>query len=91
VITEEFPLGLQGLLDGPDDDSLADIDGQGLDGIEVDVESRSFVPVGTAGNNFSPPVSHVAKVGQILGLTFGERHGVFLLELESRGNLGNSP
>jgi hypothetical protein len=91
MITEEFQLGLQGLLDGPPDDSLAHIDGQGLDGIEVDVESWAFVPVGPPGNNFSPPVRQVAKVGQFLGLTLGERHGVFVLELEERGKLGKSP
>jgi hypothetical protein len=90
VITEEFPLGLQRLLNGPPDDGLSHLDGQGFDGIEVDVESRAFVPVGTPGDDFSPPVRHVAEVGQILGLSLGERHAGFVLELKARGNLGKS-
>jgi hypothetical protein len=87
VIAEEFQLRFQGLLDGPSDDGLAHLDGQGLDGIEVDIEPRPFLPIGTPGNNFSPPVRHVAKVGQFLGLTLGERHGVFVLELGQRGKV----
>ena len=90
MIPEEFPLGFQGLLDGPPDDGLADIDGQGFDGIEVDAKPRTFFSVGTPGDNFSPAVRHVAKVGQILGLSLGERHGVFVLELGDRGDLENS-
>ena len=91
MIPEEFPLGFQDLLDGPLDDGLTDINGQGLDGIEVDVQPRPFVPISTSGDDFSPPVSHVAKVGQIVGLSLGERHGVFVLELGERGKLGKSP
>ena len=89
MIAEEFQLGLQDLFDGPLDDGLTHINGQRLDGIEVDVEPRTFVPISTSGDNFPPPVSHVAKVGQIVGLTLGERHDVFVLELGERGNLGN--
>ena len=61
MITEAFELGLEDLLDGPPDDGLTHIDGQGLDGIEVDVEPRTFVPISTSGDDFPPPVSHVAK------------------------------
>lgn len=91
MIAEEFQLGLQDLLDGPLDDGLADIDGHGLDGVEVDVEPGTFVSVGTPGDDFSPPVGHVAKLGQILGLSLGERHGVFVLELGERDKLEKSP
>ena len=90
MIAEEFQLSSQGLLDGPSDDGLAHLDSQGLNGIEVDLEPRPFLPVGTPGNNFSPPVRQVAKVGQFLGLTLGERHGVFVLELGERGKLRKS-
>ncbi|HMB02328.1 MAG TPA: hypothetical protein VKP69_01145 [Isosphaeraceae bacterium] len=91
MIAEEFQLRVQGLLDGPSDDGLAHLDGQRLEGIEVDIEPRPFLPVGTPGNNFSPPVRHVAKVGQFLGLTLGERHGVFVLELGQRGKVQKEP
>jgi hypothetical protein len=56
AIAEDFQLGFQSLLDGPFDDGLANIDGQGFDGIEVDVESRPFVSKGTTGNDFPPSV-----------------------------------
>jgi len=91
AIAEDFQLGFQSLLDGPFDDGLANIDGQGFDGIEVDVESRPFVSKGTTGNNFPPSIGHVAKVGQILGLTLGERHCVFVLELGEQGKMEKSP
>jgi hypothetical protein len=91
VIAEELQLRFEGLLDGPPDDGFAYIDSQGLDRIEVDVKSRAFFSVGTPGDNFSPAVRHVAKVGQILGLTLGERHGVFVLELAERDKLEKSP
>jgi len=82
VITEQFQLGFQGLLNSSLNDLLAHIDGQRLDGIEVDVESWPFVSKSTPRDNFSPTVRHVAKVGQILGLTLGKRHLQFVLELE---------
>jgi hypothetical protein len=81
VITEQFQLGVQGLLNGSLDDLPAHIDGQRLDGIEVDVESRPFVSKSTPRDNFSPTVRHVAKVGQIIGPTLGKRHPLFVLEL----------
>jgi hypothetical protein len=90
MITEEFQLRSQDLLDGPPDDGLPHINGQGLDGIEVDIEPRTFVPISTAGDDFPPPVRHVAQIGQIVGLTLGERHGLFVLELGERAKLGKS-
>jgi hypothetical protein len=90
VIAQEFQLGFQDLLNGPPDDGVADIDGQGLDRVEVDVESRTFVAVSAPRNDFAPPVGHVAELGQILGLSLGERHRVFVLELGCENKMGNS-
>jgi hypothetical protein len=90
VIAKEFQLGLEGLLDGPLDDGLANLDGQRLDGIEVDVQPRPFLAIGAPGDNFSPPVRHVAEVGPILGLSLGERHDESILELGEREKLGKS-
>jgi hypothetical protein len=90
VIAEALELDLEDVLDDALDDGLTHVDGQRLDGVEVQVEPRSFFPVSTAGDDLPPPVSHVAKIGQIVGLTLGERHGVFVLELAERGKLGKS-
>ncbi len=90
MIAEEFALGFQGLLDGPLDDGLTHIDGQRLDGIEVDVEPGPFIPEGTSGDDFPPPVSQVAKVGRIVGLTLGEWHRGFVLELANKSKMGIS-
>lgn len=90
MITEQFQLAFQDFLNGPLDHGLADIDGHGLDGVKIEIEPGTLVAVGTTGDNFAPPVGHVAKIGQILGLTLGERHGVFVLELRERGKLGKS-
>jgi hypothetical protein len=90
VIAEEFQLSFQGLLNGPPDDGLADVDGHGFNRFEVDVEPGSLLTVSTPGNNFPPPVGHVAKVGRLLGLSLGERHDVFFLELGERSKMGNS-
>jgi hypothetical protein len=89
-IAEEFQLGSESFLNGTFDNGSAHFDGHGFDGIEIDIESRALISIGTTGNNFPPTVRHVAKVGQILGLTLGERHGVFVLELRERRNLGKS-
>ena len=67
AIAENFQLGFQGLLDGPFDDSLAHLDGQGFNGIEVDVESRPFVSKGPTGNNFPPSEGHVRKLDKSSG------------------------
>jgi hypothetical protein len=91
VIAEALELDLEDVLNGPPGDGLTDVDGQGFDGIEIEVESRPFLAIGAAGHNFPPPVRHVAEIGQIVGLTLGERHVVFVLELGERGNLGKSP
>jgi hypothetical protein len=90
VIAEALELEPEDFLDGPADDGLTDVDGQGFDGIELEVEPRPFVPVGAAGDNFPPPVRHVAKIGGLVGLTLDERHGVFVLELGERGKMGKS-
>jgi hypothetical protein len=90
VIAEEFQLSFQGLLDGPPGDGLADVDGHGFDRFEVDVEPGPLFTVSTPGNNFPPPVGHVAKVGRLLGLCLGERHDVFFLELTELSKMGKS-
>ena len=90
MIAQEFQLGLESFLDGPLDDGLADLDGQRLDGIEVDVQPRSFFAISAPGDDFSPPVRHVAEVGPILGLSLGERHGESILELGEREKSGKS-
>jgi hypothetical protein len=90
MIAKALELGLEDLLDGPANDGLSDVDGQGLDGIEIEVEPRPFLAVGPAGDDFSPPVRHVSEVGAIVGWTLGEWHGVFVLELGERGNVGKA-
>jgi len=81
AIAEEFQLSFQGLLNGPPDDGLADVDGHSFDGFEVDVESGSLLAVSSPGNNFPPTIGHVAQFGRIFELSLGERHDVFFLEL----------
>jgi hypothetical protein len=90
VIAEALELGSEDFLDGPPDDGLPHVNSQRFDGIEIEVEPRSFLPVGTPGNDFAPSIRHVAKVGRIVGLTLGERHALFILELRERGKLGKS-
>ncbi|MBV8608683.1 MAG: hypothetical protein JO034_14635 [Singulisphaera sp.] len=90
MIAEALELDPEDFLDGALDDGLADVDGQGLEGVEVEVEPRAFLPVSAPGDDFPPPSGHVAELGQIVGLTPGEWHGVFVLELEERGKLGKS-
>jgi hypothetical protein len=90
VIAEALELASEDFLDGALDDGLTHVDGQGLDGVEVEVEPRSFLPVSTPGDDFPPSVSQVAKRGQIVGLTLGERQGVIVLELGERGKLRKS-
>jgi hypothetical protein len=87
VIAEALELGPEDVLDRPSNEGLSDVDGQRLDGIEVQVEPRPFLPEGTSGDDLSPPVRHVVKRRRIVGLTLGERHGVFVLELGQRGKV----
>ena len=90
VVAEALELGSEDFLNGTSDDSLTHINSQGFDGIEIEVEPRPLLAEAASANNFPPPVSHVAKVGQIVGRTLGERHGVFVLELAECGKMGNS-
>src|ERR1700677_164528 len=90
VIAEALELGSEDFLDGPPADGLPHVNSQRFDGIEIEVEPRSFLPIGTPGNDFAPSIRHVAKVGRIVGLTLGERHALFILELRERGKLGKS-
>jgi hypothetical protein len=86
---EPLGLDLEDLFDGPPDHGLADVDGQGFDLIEVQIEPRPLVSEGPPGDDFTPPVGHLAKRGQILGLALGEWHRSFVLELGDREELGN--
>jgi len=90
VVAKALELLLEDVLDDALDDGLTHVDGQRLDGVEVQVEPRSFFPVSTSGDDLPPPVSQVAEIGQIVGLTLGEWHGVFVLELGERAKLGKS-
>ncbi len=65
MITEALELNLEGILDGTPDDGLPHVDGQGFDRIEIQVEPRPFLAIGAAGDDSTPPVRHVAKVGRI--------------------------
>jgi hypothetical protein len=90
MIAEEFQLGLEDFLKGPLDHGLADFDGERLEGVEVAVEPGAVGAEGAAGDDFSPPVGHVTEIGQIVGLSFGERHDESILELGERDKLGKS-
>ncbi|MBV8232494.1 MAG: hypothetical protein JO329_21130 [Planctomycetaceae bacterium] len=87
---EAWALDAEDFLDSALEDGLTHVDGQGLEEVEVEVEPRSFLPVSAPGNDFPPSVSQVAQRGRIVGLTLGERHGVFVLELGERGKLRKS-
>ncbi len=63
MVAEAFELELEDMLDRPPDDGLTHVEGQGLDGIEIEVEPRSLLSIGAAGDDFPPPVGHVAKRG----------------------------
>jgi hypothetical protein len=89
LIAEPLELDLEDLFDGPLDHSLADVDGQGFDLIKVEIQPRPLLSEGPLGDDFSPSVGHLAKLGQILGLTLGEGHRWFVLELGDREELGN--
>jgi hypothetical protein len=81
VVAQASELVLEDVLDDALDDGLTDVDGRRRDGVEVQVEPRSFFAVSAPGDDLPPPVSHVTEIGHIVGLTLGERHGVFVLEL----------
>ncbi|HMB03901.1 MAG TPA: hypothetical protein VKP69_09210 [Isosphaeraceae bacterium] len=90
MIAKALELDAEDFLDGPLDDGLAHVDGQGFDGIEAEIKPRPLVTVSAPGDDCPPPIGHVAELGQIVGLTLGERHGEFVLELEERGKLEKS-
>ena len=81
MIAEAFELDLEDFFDGPLADGPTDLDSQGFDGVEVEVEPRSFIAVSTPSDDFSPAICKVADLGQILRLTLGERHRVSILAL----------
>ena len=89
VVTEALELGAEDLFDGSTGEGLGHVDGQGLDGVEVEVEPGSGVAEGAAGDDFPPAVGQVAQIGPILGLALGERHRRFVLELGDGEESGN--
>ena len=90
MIAKALELASEDLLDGALDDGLPHIDGQGLDGVEVEVEPWTLLTISTPGDDFPPAVSQVAQFLKIVGPSLGEWHGVFILELGERTKLGNS-
>ena len=90
MITEALELESEDFLNGTLDDSLAHVDGQRFDRIEIEVKPWAILSISASANDFSPPVSHVSELGQIVRLTLGECHDVFVLELAESGKMGNS-
>ncbi len=87
MVAKKFELRARHLLKDPLEDRLGDLDGRGLRGIEIDVEPRPLVAEGPARNNSSPAVHVVAQFRQILGVSSGEWHLLFVLELVERGKM----
>ena len=90
MIAKAFELMPEGFLDGPLDHGLTDFDRQGFDRVEVGVESRSLLPIGTPADDFPPAEGQVAEVTLIVGLSLGEWHGVFVLELGENAKVAKS-
>jgi hypothetical protein len=90
VIAKAVELIAENLLDGALDDGLPHVDGQGLDGVEVEVEPWTLLAIGTPGHDFSPAVSQIAEFLKIVGLSLDEWHSEFILELGERSKLGKS-
>jgi hypothetical protein len=90
VITKAVDLIAENLLNGTLDDGLSHFDSQGLDGVEVEVEPRTLLAIGTPGHDFSPPVSQIAKFPQIVTRSLGEWHSEFILELGEWSKMGKS-
>jgi hypothetical protein len=91
LIAEELGLAPEDLFDGPAGQGLGHVDRQGFDRVEIQIESRTGFAKGAARNDFSPAVGQVAQFRPILGLILGERHRSFILELGTRGKMGNRP
>ena len=87
---EEFGLGPEDLFDDPLEQRLSHVDGQRFDGVEIEIESGSGLTEGTAADDFSPAVGEVVDLRRIRGLTLGERHGQFVLELVKKDKSGKS-
>jgi hypothetical protein len=90
VITEAVDLSAESLFDSSPNDRLPHIDGQRLNGVEVEVEPRPLWTIGAPVDYFPPTIRHVAEFVEFVGLTLGERHREFILELGEQSNLGNS-
>ena len=87
---EQFSLGPEDLFDGPLEQRLGDLDGQRLDGVEIEFESGSGLTEGATAHDFSPAVGEIADRRRIRGLALGERHRQFVLELGDRRKMEKS-
>jgi hypothetical protein len=90
VIAKAVALIAENLLNRALDDGLPHVDGQGLDGVEVEVEPWTLLAIDTPGHDFSPAVSQIAEFLKIVGLSLGEWHSEFVLELGEWSKLGKS-
>ena len=90
MIPKEMALIAENLLNGAPDDGLPHIDGQGFNGVEIEVEPRTLLAESTSGHDFSPTVGQVVEFLEIVSLSLGEWHSEFILELGERSKLGNS-
>jgi hypothetical protein len=90
VIAKAVELVAENLFDGALDDGLPHVDGQGLNGVEVEVEPWTLLAIGTPGHDFSPAVSQIAEFLKIVGPSLDEWHREFILELGEWSNLGKS-
>lgn len=90
MIPKEVELIAESLLNGASDDGLAHIDGQGFNGVEIEVEPRTLLAESTPGHDFSPTVGQVAEFLKIVSLPLGEWHSEFILELGEESKLGKS-
>jgi hypothetical protein len=89
MTAKALELTAEDLLDGAPDNGLPHIDGQGLDGVEVEVEPWTLLTISTPGDDFPPAVSQIAQFLKIVGPSLGEWHREFILELGERTKLGN--
>jgi hypothetical protein len=90
VIAKALELIAENLLNGAPDNGLSHVNGQRLNGVEVEVETWTFLAIGTSGYYFPPPVSQIAQFVKIVGLSLGEWHSEFILELGKWSKLGKS-
>jgi hypothetical protein len=85
LVAEALEVDLEDPCAGPLNHGLPHIDGQECDRLASEVEPQRFLPDSASGHDFLPARGQIAEVGQILGLTLGERHLEFAFELGDGG------